>query len=269
MSLAFALTGASLSFAPAVVPVPTSVRAATPTMDIAKDFFSDFAIDTTPVKPWKSTEISNKAGLEKLANELNPIFGYYDPLNIGDKSKETIGWFRHAEIKHGRVAMAGFVGYIVHANGIHFPWHTPGDEQCGTVSAPELWHNLPDAAKLQVVLGIGFLEWWSELRLIPGDKHYMKGGKPGYVPPFDATPDQLPHWIGLNLYDPLKWSMNKTPAQKERGLLVELNNGRAAMLGLLGCLSVSKGCIVPGLDTLPIAPYAGEYMKPFETGFGF
>ena len=74
--MALALASASLAFAPAVVPVPTSVRAATPTMDIAKDFFSDFAIDTTPVKPWKSNEISNKAGLEKLANELNPIFGY-------------------------------------------------------------------------------------------------------------------------------------------------------------------------------------------------
>ena len=34
------------------------------------------------------------------------------------------------------------------------------------------------------------MEWWSELRLIDGDKHYMKGGKPGYVPPFDATPDE-------------------------------------------------------------------------------
>jgi Chlorophyll A-B binding protein len=75
--------------------------------------------------------------------------------------------------------------------------------------------------------------------------------------------------VPLDYFDPLGFSKNKTPEQKARGLLVELNNGRAAMLGLLGCLSVSKGCIVPGLDTLPIAPYAGEYMKPFETGFGF
>ena len=60
-------------------------------------------------KPWTSDEISDAAGLEELANKLNPIFGYYDPLCIGDQSPELIGWFRHAEIKHGRVAMAGFV----------------------------------------------------------------------------------------------------------------------------------------------------------------
>ena len=91
----------------------------------------------------------------------------------------------------------------------------------------------------------------------------MKGGKPGYVPNFDATPDQLPHWIGLNLWDPFKLTKNLTPAEKSSKLLAEVNNGRLAMIGMFGVICASKGLIVPGLDTLGIKPYAGEIMAPF------
>ena len=36
----------------------------------------------------------------------------------GDK---TLRFFRHAELKHGRVAMAATVGLLFHINHIHFP----------------------------------------------------------------------------------------------------------------------------------------------------
>jgi len=55
--------------------------------------------------------------LEKLAAELNPVVKFYDPLGIVDSApwgfneERTIGWYRQAEIKHGRVAMAAFGKY--------------------------------------------------------------------------------------------------------------------------------------------------------------
>ena len=37
--------------------------------------------------------------------------GIWDPLGLAEMgSDETIAWYRHSEIKHGRVAMAAFVG---------------------------------------------------------------------------------------------------------------------------------------------------------------
>jgi len=253
-------------------------------------FSAGFAPMATAVAPRvvfsSSIKMETVADLKKLANELNPILGYWNPLGLADDNHmglgfqgnlwekdqaETIGWFRQAEIKHGRVAMFGFVGYLVQSAGVHWPWDiTPGHPfaEISAAGGPgDQWDALPANAKWQIILFAGLMEIFGEAApRIDGTPHYMRGGKPGYFPSLKKA---VPHPVPLDYFDPLGFSKNKTPEQKARGLLVELNNGRAAMLGLLGCLSVSKGCIVPGLDTLPIAPYAGEYMKPFETGFGF
>merc|ERR1719313_531278 len=232
------------------------------------------------------------ADLETLAKGLNPVVGFWDPLNLaegefwGQSNEATIGFLRHAEIKHGRVAMAGFVGYCIHANGIHFPWKVPGDELCAPgVSPTALWQNIPAEAKWQILLTIGLFEFYSEAAMAksPGQGgHYMRGGKPGYFPPFNLPKGVkgaskvgtledaeglplLPHPVPLNLYDPFGFNKNKSDEWKANKLKIEINNGRLAMIGLMAFLS--EGAVpgsVPALKGL--IPATGEInvMAPFD-----
>jgi hypothetical protein len=213
--------------------------------------------------------METRADLEKLATQLNPVVGFWDPLQLseynfwGEGEEATIGWLRESEIKHGRIAMAGFVGFIVHANGIR----TQGDAIAQSVptdlTAPAVWDALPEIAKWQIVLFVGVMEAWRENRVVlaaEGQTHYMKGGKPGYFPSFDM----VPHPVPFNLYDPWGVMAEKSEEQKAKGRLVEINNGRLAMIGIMGFMAASKGLIVPGMDSLGIAPYSGEIMAPFS-----
>merc|ERR1711957_993586 len=74
---------------------------------------------------------------------------------------------RESEIKHSRIAMFGFVGYIVHANGIHWPTKGPWDNIPTDISPQEMWDLTPEAAKWQIILTIAFLEFWRENAYFP------------------------------------------------------------------------------------------------------
>ena len=246
--LALASFSAS-AFAPQMAPVSSASRAASVKMETAAD-------------------------LKTLAEKLNPVLGFWDPMNLVEYDQfsageeASIGFLRQAEIKHGRVAMAAFVGYIVQSNGIHFPWGLTGDVSFGDISAagspPDQWDALPTYAKVQILLFIGFLEICSESTYIleqSGNKHYMSGGKPGAFPSIKKV---MPHPVPLDLYDPFGFSKNASPEKKAKGLLAEINNGRAAMIGIMGFLAEQK---VPG--SVPaitgfVKPYAGEVMAPFS-----
>lgn len=233
------------------------------------------APEPTPVAAPAAAGGFLKADLVPLAEAQNPVVGFFDPLSLSDQDfwsqgdAATIGWLRHAEIKHGRVAMAGFVGFCVHSNGITWPWKMTlaGDNfPTGLQSAGDVWDAIPESAKWQIIGVIGFFEFWSESAYIleqDGTTHYMRGGKPGYFPTFD----NIPHPVPFNLYDPLGFSKKKTAEQKARGLNIEVNNGRLAMIGLFGFLSESKvPGSVPFLKGL-IPAYAGDYMAPFGADF--
>jgi len=228
---------------------------------------------------------------EANGDQLGRNLGFWDPLGASSldffgleqsgrlPSGATVGYLRHAEIKHGRVAMAAFVGYCVQSNGIHFPWNIQGWQGTPVVSFADIaaaggpadqWDALSTPAKLQILGVIGFLEMWSETSVVlkaDGQEHYVRGGKPGYFPKLSRSDEMaFPHPVPLNLWDPFGFTSKMTPERKEKALLAEVNNGRLAMIGIFGMISASKGLQVPGLDTVGIKPYAGEVMAPFAAG---
>jgi len=214
------------------------------------------------------TVMETKEDLKTLAKALNPVIGYYDPLNLADSNfwgqgdEATIGWLRESEIKHGRIAMFGFVGYIAHENGLRWGFDDALGAVPGGLSAPATWDAIPEIAKLQIVLFVGLMELWRENKLVlaeDGEKHYMRGGKPGYFPTFKM----LPHPVPFNLFDPFNNAKNRSPERKAKGLVAEINNGRLAMLGLFGFVSeATVPGSVPALTGL-IQPYSGDVMQPF------
>merc|ERR1712029_984476 len=214
--------------------------------------------------------METKADLVTLAEKLNPVVGFWDPMNLAEYDQwsqgeeAAIGFLRHAEIKHGRIAMFAFVGYVVQSNGIHWPWNIESSGlSFGDISAagspPDQFDALSSAAKIQFFTVIAFLELIGENSYAleqSGEKHYMRGGKPGFYPSLKKV---VPH------PDPFGLSKRASPEKKERGLLAEINNGRLAMIGIMGFVAEQKvPGSVPALGSLGLKPYAGEVMAPFS-----
>mmetsp|Transcript_14316 Transcript_14316/g.49554 ORF Transcript_14316/g.49554 Transcript_14316/m.49554 type:complete len:278 (-) Transcript_14316:84-917(-) len=234
---------------------------------------------------------------ESNTDALGKNIGFWDPLGatkldffgleLAGRLPEgaTIGYLRHAEIKHGRVSMAGFLGFCAQStpfvSGTHnFPVRfdrvnsfvelPPYRGYVPNVTPQEQWDNMPLIAKLQIFTLIGLLESYGEGAGQPeGYVHYTKGGVPGYYPPIKG---RVGGQILFNLWDPFTLPggpSSMTPERKARGLKSELLNGRAAQMGILGLLSESAvpGSVpfLSGVEGFP--RYAGEVMAPFSHDF--
>ena len=182
---------ASLSFAPTapIAPVAPMQRSSSVNMETIADLearalelpslrFAGTRVATAaqPPLPWHSHCASPPSpsfahAAQALAKKANPVVGFWDPLGLSAAGgfaedstfteSEAIGWLRHAEIKHGRIAMAAFVGFIVQSNGICFPWNLQGDlpySQIAAAGGPaDQWDALPTSAKVQILGFIAFI----------------------------------------------------------------------------------------------------------------
>jgi hypothetical protein len=223
-----------------------------------------------------SADMSALDELIELAESTPGPVQYWDPLKLSEQdfwgagNDATIGFLRHAEIKHGRVAMAGFVGYCLHENGIRWPFplstSLPDYSSFEGLSAPDVWDATPLAARLQIILVVGFFEFWSEWSTAleaDGMVHHMSGGKPGQFPAFNTFGVTNP-FLPLPLFDPFGFTTDLSEEEKATKLLREVQNGRLAMIGLFSLISEARvPGAVPALAGL-IKPYDGEVMGPFS-----
>ena len=141
-----------------------------------------------------------------------PPLGFWDPLGLLENAdQERFDQLRFTEIKHGRVAMLAVVGHITTTAGIHLPGTIDLD---GTTfdSIPNGLAGLsaiPAFGLFQLFVSIGYweLKVWKQ----------VEGSTPGdFGIPF------------LSFVD--------TPEKQEAARAKELNNGRAAQMGILALM---------------------------------
>jgi hypothetical protein len=142
--------------------------------------------------------------------------GFFDPLGLlDDADQDRFDRLRYVEVKHGRIAQLAFLGNIINRAG----YHLPGDiDYSGTSfdSIPNGWAAvgaIPQAGLLQIVAFVGFLELF-----------VMK----------DITGGEFPGDFRNGALD-FGWdTFDEETKLVKRG--VELNQGRAAMMGILGLM---------------------------------
>lgn len=196
---------------------------------------SSAAAFTGPASKVSNTQLNMVNELELGATAP---FGVFDPLGWLDSQPEAFERRRAVERKHGRIAMMASIGIIVHNNHIVFDGYISPSNDLKFSDVPTGFTGLfsiPTAGIWQIVALCGFIEltWWPASQY---DGDYGVG------------------YFGNDILD---------PEEKARKLNAELNNGRAAMLGVFGNM-VGEG--ITGQTMYE--QYAAGHFNPFSDGVG-
>merc|ERR1712194_712931 len=183
-----------------------------------------------------ATSTAVKAFEDELGAQ--PPLGFFDPLGLlnGDVDQERFDRLRYIEIKHGRICMLAFLGNIITRAGVFLPGNIDlngdsFDSFPNGVAALIGPHGIPTSGLVQLIAFVGFLEI-GFMKDVPGTGNEFVGDfRNGHID------------LGWDTFD---------EEEKLSKRAIELNNGRAAMTGILGLMVHEK--IVPlGYDPdLPI-----------------
>jgi hypothetical protein len=159
--------------------------------------------------------------LNAFESELGaqPPLGFWDPLGFLDRAdQETFDRLRYVELKHGRVSQLAFLGQIITRAGYHLPGKIDlaGDgfdsfpNGLAAINGPDA---IPTSALLQTLAFIGFLETRVMVD-VTGESEFRGDFRNGFDFGWDKQSEE--------------WKLQKRA--------VELNQGRAAMMGILGLM---------------------------------
>lgn len=155
--------------------------------------------------------------LRAFDNELGaqPPLGFYDPFGFLDGADQArFDRLRYVELKHGRISQLAFLGQIVTRAGIHFPGNF-GDVPISSIpNGLKAFSVLPAGGFWQIIAFIGFLELFV-MKDVTGEGEFPGDFRNGALD------------FGWDTF---------SEEQKLQKRAIELNNGRAAMMGILGLM---------------------------------
>jgi len=167
-------------------------------------------------------QAAQTTALSAFENELGaqePI-GFYDPWGfLVDADQERFDRLRYVELKHGRISMLAFVGQLTTRAGIHLPGSIDVDGDSfdsypDGLAALFGEDAIPMAGLLQIVAFVGALELFV-MKDVTGEAEFPGDFRNGALD------------FGWDTFGP------ETQLRKRA---IELNNGRAAMMGILGLM---------------------------------
>eukprot|EP01036_Dinobryon_divergens_P034536 gene34536-44640_t len=163
-----------------------------------------------PSKVARSSSSILKMGFE---NEIGaqPPLGFWDPLGLlKDADEARFKRLREVETKHGRIAQLAILGHIVTTAGLRNPYDiAPGIPFSSIKPGLAAFDTIPAAGTFQLVAFIGLLEVGFGLR----------------KDEIEAAQIKASGWDEATL---------------NKKLAIELNNGRAAQMGILALMVHEK-----------------------------
>ena len=171
--------------------------------------------------PVKQGQTSTSLAAFEDALGSQPPLGFFDPLGlVEDGDQEKFDRLRYVEIKHGRICMLAFLGQITTRYGVHLGGNIDYSGNSfdsypngwAAISGPDA---IPQEGLIQIVAFVGALELFV-MKDIEGTGNEFVG---------DFRNGALD--FGWDTFD------EETKLSKRA---IELNNGRAAMMGTLGLM---------------------------------